>query len=439
MKTRDEIQSVLNGFLDLLALPSGVERELSFGETESRSVGWADGKPSLIEAASAERLGVRVLEDGRQGTVSARSLSSVKLPGLAAEALAIARATPPDPNRRMARAAPSYPAAIPIDNACFQRPTDEIQTLLSAIEKEALKVDRRLKKVVKFQFTERKALRALANSHLPAISDESTASSFVAEILAEDHGRSEVAWDFQSRRFLGELDIEGVAMNVANHAAASLGGAPVASGKYAIVIDPRVGVQLLDLVTQAISAEAVQRGRSFLKGELDKAVASPLVTIIDDPFLPQGVASESFDDEGTPHERLEMISGGVLMDYFYDLRSAAADKRASNGHGGGPTNFFIKPGATPVADMLGSAPHVFLLKDVMGLHMADPISGEFSLGASGMLYEKGRVSRAVRGVTIAGTVASMLKGVSAVGPDLTWFGSTGAPSFLLPSVTVAGN
>ena len=86
-----------------------------------------------------------------------------------------------------------------------------------------------------------------------------------------------------------------------------------------------------------------------------------------------------------------------------------------------------------------SAPKVILLREVMGLHMADPITGEFSLGGSGYLYENGRFASAVRGVTIAGSVESLLNGVAAVGNDLTWYGAMGAPSLLVTGLTVAGS
>jgi PmbA protein len=98
----------------------------------------------------------------------------------------------------------------------------------------------------------------------------------------------------------------------------------------------------------------------------------------------------------------------------------------------------MKEGEASIDDLLVSDKRVFLLQDVMGLHMADPITGEFSLGASGVLYENGKPSKPVRGVTIAGTVSLMLKGVAAVANDFRWRGSTGAPSFLLPSVTIGG-
>lgn len=426
-----------------------VQNEIYHLQSQTRSVAWADGKPSLNEAALTEGICLRTLEKGRQSTLTTRSIDPGLIPSLSSQGLEMARLTPSDPHRCFFKASQSIPPVYAIDTQCFSQPLDEIHQMLSELEKKVLAVDPRIKKVVKFHLNERRLLKSITGSNSSPQADEISVTSFAAEILAEQKDQTEVAWDFGARRFSNELKISELVLAVAHHAAESLGGQAIPSGKYAVVVHPRVGAQLLDLMAQALSAEAVQRGRSFLRGQKNQPVASALVNLVDDPTLPGGVASEGFDDEGTPHERLSVVSNGELLDYFYDLRSASVDGRPSNGHGmkeslsalprPAATNFYMQPGTTPVAEMLASESRVFLLREVMGLHMADPITGEFSLGASGSLYENGRYSRPVRGVTIAGTVASMLKGVSAVGPDLTWMGSTGSSSFLLPSVSIAGN
>jgi PmbA protein len=170
--------------------------------------------------------------------------------------------------------------------------------------------------------------------------------------------------------------------------------------------------------------------------------------MIDDPLNPNGLESAAFDDEGTPHQICPIVVDGVLKDYFYDIYSAGKDKRETNGHGmkeslgslpqPSPTNFYIKPGLTSFDELTHSHKKVFLVRDVMGLHMVDPVTGEFSLGASGSLYENGAFSHAVRGVTLAGTFSELLKKVIGVGIDLTWYGSRGTPSLLISSLSVGG-
>jgi len=74
----------------------------------------------------------------------------------------------------------------------------------------------------------------------------------------------------------------------------------------------------------------------------------------------------------------------------------------------------------------------------MGLHTADPISGDFSLGASGIIYHKGEIVKSVRGVTIAGNILDILNNTILVGNDLRFYGNLGSPSLIVENITVAG-
>lgn len=424
------------------------ETETTTTEKESRCVSWADKRAVLQEAGLTSGVCLRVLENGGQGLVTSRTVDPNHFNDLKAQALEMARVSPVDPHRRFAAPATRYPDDFPIDDSLFKRSLEDMGAELSKLEERILKVDRRIKKVVKLQYSENRSWTRLENTLSVRLSHASSNASFVAEVLAEEAGETEVAWDFQSRRTTKGWSLVEMAESVAEQAARSLGGKQIPSGSYTVIVHPRVGTQLLSLLSNALSAEAVQLGRSFFRGKIHQLVAAPCVTLTDDALLQDGLASAPFDDEGTPHETCAMVVGGILNDYFYDLRSASKENRSSNGHGmkeslaavprPASTNFYMKAGSARLDEMLGSHPQVFYLRDVMGLHMADPITGEFSLGAAGFLYENGKRSRPVRGVTIAGSLASVLKNVSAVGSDLTWYGSTGAPSFLLSQVMIAG-
>ena len=88
--------------------------------------------------------------------------------------------------------------------------------------------------------------------------------------------------------------------------------------------------------------------------------------------------------------------------------------------------------------MMRASDKIFYVWEVMGLHMADPITGEFSLGASGFFYDHGQHERPVRGVTISGTISDLLSRVKGVGNDLRWYGDRGAPHLWVAPLTVAG-
>jgi PmbA protein len=75
----------------------------------------------------------------------------------------------------------------------------------------------------------------------------------------------------------------------------------------------------------------------------------------------------------------------------------------------------------------------------MGMHTANPISGDFSVGASGIWIENGEFTTPVRGVAIAGNISELLKSVEAVASDLTFFVGKGAPTLRIAKMTISGS
>jgi len=368
---------------------------------------------------------------------------------LIADALLISNIAPKDSHRTILKS-PSEPIQkIPNDPEIFKKSIEEILNELEGLEKEILKTDSKIKKVIRLVYEVEKNTNTLSNSYGLSLKKEETATSFQLEVLGEKGNQTEVGWDFIQSRFANKLDLKGISQEMAQHVVKSLGGKSLPTGKYSALIHPRVGVQFLGLLTEALSAHEVQLGKSFLKGKKGFPFASSVVNMMDDPFLPTGVASAPFDDEGVMHKKQTVIDNGILKTYFYDLRTASKEGVKSTGNGirvgvgaepkPGPTNFFVEAKNTTQDEMLNSAKNVFLIHDVMGLHMADPMTGEFSLGASGFFYENGKLVHPVRGVTIAGQLNQLFQKITSVGSDLRWYGHLGCPSLLISDLTIAGS
>jgi PmbA protein len=238
-----------------------------------------------------------------------------------------------------------------------------------------------------------------------------------------------------------------VGREAAQRTTALLGAQKPPTGSRSVVFDPWVAGEFLDLVAGLLCADQVQRGKSLLAGKLGQSVGSSVITFVDDPRRAGGLASSLFDDEGAPTQRKTMIEGGVVKEFFYDAYTAAREKRASNASAGrgsyrglpspGCTNFFLAPGKMTREALLSSTEDGLLVLDVMGMHMADPISGEFSVGVSGLLIEKGKLAKPVKAAMISGNLLELLGRVDAVADDLTFYGGMGAPTFRVSHMTVA--
>ena len=265
--------------------------------------------------------------------------------------------------------------------------------------------------------------------------------------LCEQNNDSQVGSAFHSARRRQDLEWGRIGREAAQRTTALLGASKPSTGRRSVIFDPWVAGEFLDLVSGLLCADQVQRGKSLLAGKLGQKVGSDVVTFIDDPRRPGGLASSLYDDEGLSTRRKVMIESGVVREYFYDTYTARREGRASNASAGrgsyrglpdpGCSNFYLAPGSIKREAILSDTRDGLLVLDVMGMHMADPISGEFSVGVSGLLVEKGRLGKPVKAAMISGNLLELLGRIDAVADDLTFYGGMGAPTFRVSHMTVA--
>ncbi|MGZ8613027.1 MAG: metallopeptidase TldD-related protein, partial [Actinomycetota bacterium] len=228
-----------------------------------------------------------------------------------------------------------------------------------------------------------------------------------------------------------------------------LGATKPSTAKQPVLLDPFAASSLLGVLAGALSAEAVQKSRSLFADLVGQQVGADAFTLVDDGRLLQGPSASPFDDEGVPTGRTEMITGGVLRGFLHNTYTARRGGTSSTGNaqragyrstpGVGTTNFYVEPGPRSQEDLLREAEGGILIQEVSGVHSgANPISGEFSVGATGLRISGGEIAEPVREMTIGSTVPDMLRAIAAVGSDLRFFSSVGTPSILIGEMTIAG-
>ena len=177
-------------------------------------------------------------------------------------------------------------------------------------------------------------------------------------------------------------------------------------------------------------------------------MASNIFTLIDDPFLGGGCFNAPFDDEGVPCIRRELVSGGVLEGFLHNSYSVRKTGRGTAGSAfrgsfksipvPGPTNLFVAPGTADADELVESLGNGIYIQDVMGMHTADSISGDFSVGITGYEVRGGKKERAVCEMTISGNVMSLLEGIAATGSGISFAGQVGSPPVLVDGLSVSG-
>jgi PmbA protein len=274
----------------------------------------------------------------------------------------------------------------------------------------------------------------------------------VASVLAERRGETQSGFAFRVAREPGELAWEEAAVEAAERGARLLGGVKPSTERMPVVLDPWAAASFLGVLASSLSAEEVQKGRSLLAGLVGESVASEEVTLVDDGRLPEGPAAAPFDDEGVPTGRTALIELGVLRGFLHNAITARRDRTESTGNasrpsfrgvpGISPSNLVVEPGDHSLEDILRRAGRAVYVQDVKGVHSgANPVSGEFSVGASGLRVEGGSLGEPLREMTIAGTLPDVLSRIDAVGADLRFFpgaGAIGTPAILVTEMTVAG-
>jgi PmbA protein len=270
------------------------------------------------------------------------------------------------------------------------------------------------------------------------------------EITATEGDRSQVGYQIEFALGAASLDPAAIGRQGAVKALAKLGGEPGTTGRMPAVLDREIVMGLLDALSPAFSARRVLRGTSVLAGRMGERIASPAVRLVDDPRLPGGFGSAPVDGEGLATRRVTLIEEGRLAGYLHDtfshLKLNAGKPGNSVRHSYdsppriGTMNLVLVPGTEPPEALAERAGAGVWVKEVMGLHTLDPVTGDFSLGGSGHRIEDGKAGAPVDRMALSGNLLELLAGIRAVGSDFKIFtGGGGAPSVLVGGLSVAGS
>jgi PmbA protein len=414
------------------------------------------GKPELFESAGSAGAGIRAFRAGRLGYAYTTDLSEAGLAAAATLAYKNASSSDPDEfNGLPETAAKPLPSSedLRITSLEYGQATtsDKIEFALR-VEKTALAADARVKGCESVTYGEEDETVALANTAGFAGAYERQACYAFADCLAEEKGEVQTGFSYGVGRHLGDLDAIFTGQEAAERAVAMLGGRQAQTATLTAVFDPLVFVQVLAAITPALSAEAAQKGRSFLADEVGKVIASPLFTLVDDGRLPAGMGTAPFDDDGVQTGAHTVFDAGTLKTLLFNTYSARAGGVASTGNarrgsfrsvpGTSPTNMFVQPGVLSRDDIIGGVEDGIYIMGLQGLHAGvSPITGQFSAGAYGLRIKSGRLAEPVREVTIASTCAAILKNVSAVGADIRYVpmgASLGSPTIAVDNMVLSG-
>lgn len=407
-----------------------------------------DEKVETMKLAEERGLGLRIMKGGRIGFAYTSDLNWASIEEIVDQAMANASSVAEDRYRTMPAPAQHYPEVNLYDRKIIETPVTEKIKLAVNMEEVSKKHDPRVKIIEGSTYTDTETEITLMNSLGVNLSFKGAYCGIYIALVAVEGDDHQTGFAMKFGIKYDDLDSVETGKEAAVRAVRMLGARKAPSQSIPVVFEPYVATGFLGLLGPALTAEAVQKGRSLFAGKVGQKVASESVTIVDDGSRQGGIASCPFDGEGVPTSRTALVSGGMLQGFLHNTYTAAKDGVTSTGNGVrsykstpevGATNFFIEKGSRHPSEIIASLERGFYVTEVMGMHTANPISGDFSLGVSGLMIEGGRLSYPVRGVALAGNIIDLMKNVESVGSDLTFFGGTGSPTLAVGKMTLSGH
>ena len=416
------------------------------GETSIRIY---EGEVEHFVSAQSESVGIRVVRDGRTGYAYAGTLDEKVLHEVLAEARDNVQFGTPDEFAGLAE-----PDGVPVvkqelwSDELAAYPTEKKIELAKELERLTLAADTRVR-CDDSNYDDGHGETAFATTSGVRAYGRENGCYVSVGTLADDGDETQTGFGFSVGRSPHEFDLSRAAREAADRATRLLGATKPKSRRTTVVLDPYVTAQFLRVLSGSFSGENVQKGRSFFADRMGEAVANPLITLIDDPTNPLAYSATELDGEGLAARRNVLIENGVLKMFLHSSYSARRGKTKSTGNavrtGGTPgvgcLAMQLAPGTATQDELVKAVDDGVLIQMVQGLHSGvNPVSGDFSTGASGLLIDKGQVGAPVREFTIASTLQKMLLDIAAVGGDVEWLpmSATGV-SLVIRDVTVSGS
>ncbi len=433
------------------ALDSGAtEAECTLAEGEEFDVTVRMREVESIKDAGSRAAGLRVLLGKRVGSSYTSDLTPDGIRALVRSAIEIARISTEDPDAGLPD--PTQLGSLSADLELYNEDlkyVDTVQRIALAKETEeaALSFDPRIVNSEGSSFGAHTGQRVFANSLGFVGTYRSSSCSLGVSPVARQNGSMERDyWSSSARRFAALETPESIGRQAAERAVRRLGARKIPTQKAPVVFEPRTARSLLGHLFEAVDGESIYRHASFLASKLGEKIAPEFVTLTDDGTIPGLFGSSPFDDEGVATRRTVVIERGVLKNWLLNTYTArklglTTTGNAARGITGnasiGHNNLFLEKGERSQEEIIQSLPRGLYVTELIGSGV-NTVTGDYSRGATGLWIESGEFAYPVSEITIAANLSQMLLGISAIGSDLEFRGSTASPTLVIEEMTISG-
>ncbi|MDZ7861007.1 MAG: TldD/PmbA family protein [Candidatus Krumholzibacteriota bacterium] len=444
---KDLLKESTNYILDLASVRS-VQCDVYVEDSAGIEIETHRGNVESVDKYRERGIAIRLVKDAGAGYAFTSDLSFSSLDSMFEEALVIARNSTPLDEDILADPQPSE-ADGNLDQDDLSRDAVEgrIEDVIK-MEEAAFDFSGSIVNTDRAGYFEESSIITVSSSRGFTREEKRGSCSTFISAISKRSGETRSGWAWGQSPSPDGIDFAGIGRKAAERSLNLLGSRKIPGGRYPTLFSQLAFIDILGFLGDILSAEMVIKGISCLSGKLNKMIAPKFLSIVDDPFLKGGCFNSRFDDEGVSRRRYEIIKSGRLKGYLHTVMTSRKMKVTSAGNafrssfkavpGPGVTNFYIEPGDKSSRDIMSGLSEGIYVQSIMGIHTADSISGDFSVGISGSYIKSGNVHCPICEMTVSGNILDVLSGITCIANDLVFAGSSGSPSILVSGLSVSG-
>jgi PmbA protein len=436
----ERARSVAAQALDRAQRLGATQAEASCAAGRALTVTVRKGEVESLEFQRDNELSLTVYIGQRSGSASTSDLSDAGIASAVEAAAAIARASGEDPCSGLADAGRMASQMHELDLLHpWKLSAEDAIEIARECEAAAMAADPRMHESEGATVDTRRGLSVYANSHGFSGSQAGTQHSLSCAVIArvgEDMERDH--W-YTRARCADDMDTAAnVGRRAGERAAARLGAKQISTRSCPVIFPPELARGLLGSFAGAIAGSALYRRASFLLDHLGKPVFASQVHLSQQPHIPRGAASASYDQEGVATQARVLVDGGILQGWLLGSYSARKLGLETTGNAGGVFNLVAQPTAGDLKAILRDMGEGLLVTELMGQGV-NRMNGDYSRGAAGYWVRNGEIAEPVDEITVAGNLLEMFLGIQAIGSDIDPHASIRCGSILIDRMTVAGS
>jgi len=428
---------------DLMVKRSIREFEIFGVSSDSIRAESKDREVSFLNRSNEIGISVRVLVEGSMGF----SYGAEADDQLIEAALTSARYQFKDVHNRFPKPGKAYADMNVYDEDTASLSADDCIEKAVRLEGSSQECDPRVEKVRKASFSRSASEVMIVNSHGIRSSFRVTSAGTSLMVTAREGSDVQTGYDFDLSHHAADIRVENVGRSAVDRALSLLGARQIRTMRVPVLFDPATTAEILEFISDAFLGENAIKGKSYLRDKLGTKCFSECITISDNPLNERSSDACPFDGEGVPSQKTVLLDKGVLQSFLYDSYWGSAAGKPSTGNSSRsgyrswPTlsirHLCLEPSCEPIQGALAGLPQVLKITDIMGMHTANPITGELSVGINGILLEKGIPVYPVREAALSGNVYEMFTRVISVGDDAREFGHVLSGSLLIDTVDIS--